>query len=160
MITRDSSVTRLALPKQLFCYGTLCLPDIMRRVSGTLPASAPATLANYACYALVGLAYPGIIPQKGATVNGLLYQGLSRAQLARLDAYEGGQYRRVRVSVSVEGDQRVQTWTYVLQPRYYHRLSGATWSLEKFRREQLSVYMHHSHNKLDGLHGRKPTQST
>ena len=148
------------MPNQLFCYGTLCIADIMRRVSGSLPVSVPATLANYACYALVGLAYPGIIPRQGARVSGVLYQGLHRTQLARLDAYEGAQYRRVLVWVIGGNGQHVQTWTYVLQPRYYHRLSGATWSLEQFRREQLSVYMHHSHNKLDGLHGRKPTQST
>ena len=160
MAMTNSCVIRPAMPNELFCYGTLCVADIMRRVSGSLPASAPATLTNYACYGLVGWVYPGIVPLKGARVDGVLYQGLSRAQLARLDAYEGEQYRRLRVWVAVEDGQRVQTWTYVLQPRYYHRLTGASWSLERFQREQLPIYLHHSHNKLDGLHGRKPTQST
>jgi gamma-glutamylcyclotransferase (GGCT)/AIG2-like uncharacterized protein YtfP len=144
---------------QLFCYGTLCIADIMRRVSGSLPPSAPACLVNYACYALAGLVYPGIIFQKGAGVEGVVYQSLSRAQLAKLDAYEGAQYRRVRVWVTARNDQRVQAWTYVLQPRYYHRLTDRRWSLEQFRREQLPVYLYHSHNKLYGLHGRDPNQS-
>ena len=160
MTMRSLCVSPPLVPNQLFCYGTLCVADIMRRVIGALPVSAPATLTNYACYALVGLAYPGIVPKKGATVKGLLYQGLSRAQLARLDAYEGVQYRRIRVWVAVGNGKRVQTWTYVLQPRYYHRLTDANWSVEQFSREQLSQYLHHSHNQLGGLHGRESTQST
>jgi len=147
------------MPEQLFCYGTLCVPDIMRRVSGNLPASVTSTLLNYACYGLAGLVYPGILPEKGALVSGVLYQGLSRAQLAKLDAYEGEQYRRVRVWVMTGQDQRARAWTYVLQPRYYHRMTGRAWSLEQFRRDQLSLYLHHSHNKLYGLHGRDTNQS-
>lgn len=147
------------MPDQLFCYGTLCVPEIMRRVSGSLPASISSTLLNYACYGLTGLAYPGIVPEKGARVCGVLYQGLSRAQLAKLDAYEGGQYRRVRVRVNTGQAQRLRAWTYELQPRFYHRLTGRAWSLEQFSREQLPLYLHHSSNKLYGLHGRDTNQS-
>jgi gamma-glutamylcyclotransferase (GGCT)/AIG2-like uncharacterized protein YtfP len=146
------------MPDHLFCYGTLCFADVMRRVSGTLPKSTPAMLLDYACYALLGLAYPGIVPRPGAQVGGLLYQGLSRAQLARLDAYEGAQYRRLRIWVNLGSERRVRAWTYVLQPRYYHRLTDRTWSLERFGREQLTRYLHHSHNKLYGLHGRDTDQ--
>jgi len=131
----------------------------MRRVSGALPKSMPATLLDYACYALKGLAYPGIVPRQGEHVLGVVYQGLSRAQFAKLDAYEGAQYRRLRVGVNLGPEQRAQAWTYVLQPRYYHRLTDKTWSLERFEREQLSRYLQHSHNKLYGLHGRDTDQS-
>jgi len=131
----------------------------MRRVSGNLPEGVSSLLVNYACYGLTGLDYPGIVPTKGSRVRGVLYLGLSRAQLAKLDAYEGEQYRRVRVWVNPDQGQRVQAWTYALQPRYYHRLSGKAWSLESFRREQLPQYLHHSNNKLYGLHGRDTNQS-
>ncbi len=155
----SSFVTLLTMPDQLFCYGTLCVPDIMRRVSGSLPVGIQSWLLNYACYGLTGLDYPGILPVKGAQVSGLLYQGLSRAQLAKLDAYEGEQYRRVRLWVNPEQGQCTQAWTYVLQPRCYHRLTGKAWSLERFRREQLPLYLHRSNNKLYGLHGRDTNQS-
>ena len=139
---------------QLFCYGTLCIAEIMRRVSGAVPAACAAVLPDYACHALEGLAYPGIIPHKGEQVSGVLYTGLSRPQLARLDAYEGEQYLRRRVWVIREDGQRAQVWTYVLQPRYYHRLSSANWSLEQFKRDQLQLYLSHSYNKIYGMHGR------
>lgn len=148
------------MPERLFCYGTLCIPEIMRRVSGGLPAATSAVLDDHACYALAGLAYPGILPEKGARVSRVLYQGLSRAQLTRLDAYEGAQYLRRRVWVTTDSGQTVQAWTYLLHPRYYRRLSQASWSLEQFRREHLQVYLSHSHNKIYGLHGRDTNQST
>jgi gamma-glutamylcyclotransferase (GGCT)/AIG2-like uncharacterized protein YtfP len=144
----------------LFCYGTLCFPEIMRRVAGAVPESESAILVDYACYALVDLAYPGIVMERGAQVGGVLYQGLSRAQFAKLDAYEGAQYRRERVWVTTAPRLRRQVWTYTLQPRYYHRLTKRTWSLEQFRREELARYLHHGHNKLYGLHGRDTVQST
>lgn len=147
------------MPNRLFCYGTLCINGIIRSVIGRVPTATPATLANYACHGLIGLDYPAIIPQAGAEVCGVLYHDLSRAQFAKLDDYEGAQYRRVQVWVRESQGRLRQTWTYVLQPRYYHRLSEANWSLDQFRRKQLSRYLHQSHNKLVGLHGRESTQS-
>lgn len=125
----------------LFCYGTLCIPAVMRQVIGRVPESISCSLLGYACYSLTGLVYPGIVPEKGARVSGVLYQGLNRAQLTKLDAYEGEQYRRQRVRVDVAQGQAEQAWTYTLQPRYYHRIAGKGWSLEQFRREQLAQYL-------------------
>lgn len=155
----NSFVHPRAMHNHLFCYGTLCIPGVMRRVSGVIPEACPAVLADYACYALEGLVYPGIVPKKGTQVSGVLYLGLSRAQLIRLDAYEGDQYLRRRVKVASDHEHRVQAWTYVLHPRYYHRLSATGWSLEQFRREQLQTYISNSHNKISGLHGRDTNQS-
>lgn len=147
MLMTNSCVNRPGRPDRLFCYGTLRIPAIMRRVSGTLPAARSASLPDYGCYALAGLAYPGIVPEPGAYVGGVLYAGLGRAQIARLDAYEGEQYRRLRVWLELGGGLRLQAWTYVLHPRYYHRRSKRLWSLAQFRREQLKLYLANSHNK-------------
>lgn len=143
-------------PERLFCYGTLCLPEIMHAVCRTQPDGMPATLAGYACYALTGRHYPAIIPAKGGKEGGVLYTGLRRGQLARLDSYEGEEYRRRRVWVNV-GIERVQAWTYVLRPRYYYRLSRRRWSLEQFRCERLQFYRANRHW---GSHGRDTNQST
>lgn len=155
----NSYVTRRGRPDRLFCYGTLCIPVIMHRVSGMLPVSQPATLPGYACYALSGLSYPGIVPEPAARVTGVLYRGLGRAQWARLDAYEGAQYRRIPVWVDIGARQRWQAWTYVLQPRYYHRRSQRHWSLAQFRREQLHLYLADIHHTRYGSHGRDTHQS-
>lgn len=134
-------------PDRLFCYGTLCLPEIMQSVcgSGTRPDGRAASLQGYACYTLTGKHYPAITPVKGGKVGGVLYTGLRRVQFARLDSYEGEEYRRRRVWVNI-GVQRVPAWTYVLRPRYYYRLGHKRWSLEQFRHEQLKFYLANRHN--------------
>jgi len=147
------------MPDKLFCYGTLYFPAVMRRVCGRLPSAQAASLDDHACYALTGRVYPGMVPQQGASVSGIVYSGLGRAQLARLDAYEGDEYlrRRVRVRTAAGVEQRV--WTYVLRPRYYYLLTRSDWSPSRFASGQLKLYLYGNHNKLDGRHGRDPTQS-
>ena len=149
-------VSRLGRPDRLFCYGTLCLPEIMRSVCGGLPEALPAHLMDYACYVLTGRLYPAIVPAKGESVGGVLYTGVRQAQFARLDTYEGGEYRRSQVWLETGGD-RLRAWTYVLRPRYYHRLSRRRWSPEQFRREQLKFYIANRHYTHYGLHGRDAT---
>ena len=38
---------------------------------------------------MVNVDYPGVIPCRDASVRGTLVQGLTRADIARLDAFEG-----------------------------------------------------------------------
>lgn len=126
---------------QLFCYGTLRAPEVMRRVIGLLPDSLAGVLMDYACYSLVDVVYPGIVPEQHAQVAGVLYQGLNDALLAKLDAFEGEEYERERVWIDVATGERIQAWTYILQPRYYHCRAERGWSLERFLRDHLAQYL-------------------
>lgn len=134
------SATRRLRPDRLFCYGTLCMADVMRRVCGRLPAHMPAVLDDYARYALIGRSYPGLCPARGQQVEGVLYLGLERSDWRRLDRYEGHEYRRIRVQVET-GNRRRLAWVYVLQPHYYRQRALHDWSLTRFRREQLRLYL-------------------
>jgi len=136
------------MPDPLFCYGTLCFPEIMRRVIGVVPASLAAILMDYACYKLSGRDYPGIVPKRGMSTHGVIYQGLSRDQLERLDDYEGEEYQRQRVVVVTESGQELQAWSYVVQPGYHHLSTGLDWSLETFRREKLAQYLSQQDNDV------------
>lgn len=141
----SSCASRRIWPDRLFCYGTLCLPAIMRSVSGCLPPASAATLPGYARYCLSGCDYPAIAPLPGAQVAGVLYHGLGRAQWARLDRYEGHEYQRRRVWLESDTGQRLWAWTYVLRPRFYHRRVRQGWSLAQFRREKLYLYLANRH---------------
>lgn len=72
-------------------------------------------------------AYPGVVdcPRSG-WVRGELYElRRPRRLLARLDRYEGGQYRRVRRPIYGAGGQR-QAWVYLLRrPPRGRRVMGA-----------------------------------
>lgn len=74
----------------LFVYGTLRSHALMAAVAGFGPLDAvPATLTGYAVYPVEGNVVPFIAPVAGGRAEGLLWQNLTTAQMARLDAYEG-----------------------------------------------------------------------
>lgn len=114
----------------LFAYGSLMCPDIMLRVSGLdLPAQA-ATLLGYRRYAVLNEPYPGIVRQPGASVTGVLYQGVTEAAWERLDTFEGEAYVREQVVIA-----DVPAWAYVIKAEFASCLSRSDWSYAQFLRE-------------------------
>lgn len=74
----------------LFVYGTLKSHALMAAVAGPGPMmSIPAQLHDYAVYPVAGNVVPFIAPIAGGRADGLVWQNLTAAQMARLDAYEG-----------------------------------------------------------------------
>ncbi len=124
----------------LFVYGTLQVPEVMRRICQRVPVSEPATLHDYACFQLRGKVYPAILPVTGASTKGLLYLGLNPTELARLDHYEGHWYERISVQVSF-GRGKAVAETYVLKRNLSRFLSATPWSLSFFRARHLREYL-------------------
>ncbi len=127
------------MPGRLFVYGTLMFPAVMARVSGRRAAGRPAVLEQYACYRVRGAVYPGIIPVEEACTEGMVYAGLGAAPLARLDRYEGDEYRRERVQVRLHGGRVIEAWTYVM--RSTDRLSAEPWDRAQFGRRELAAWL-------------------
>ena len=114
---------------ELFCYGTLCAPEIMRAVIGRVPPSRGAVLHSFACYRVSGKAYPAVVPDQVSSTAGLLYFGLAESELKKLDAYEGAEYLRQRQPINAAPDQQpVQAWVYVIHPLCRARLSRTVWT--------------------------------
>lgn len=126
----------------LFCYGTLCVADIMRAVCAYQRAGESTTLNGYQCVALHGLRFPAVIPEPDAITNGILYRALNSHQLHRIDQYEDDMYRRVRVHVFTAALGNVEAWTYVLHPRYYRLIKKQPWSLAEFMARHQAAYQH------------------
>lgn len=104
----------------LFVYGTLIHPHILARVlSGSLrtPSSEadvehqqyahllarPAILRRYEIRRVRGQEYPAIVQheQAEAPVRGIVVSGLTPAEIAHLDRFEGDEYVRVKVEATV-----------------------------------------------------------
>lgn len=116
----------------LFAYGSLMDPEILRQVAGELPPRRPATLSGYERRRLRGQPYPGIRPREEGTVEGVLYAGLSPQAAARLDRFEGEAYRRQPVVVRLADGSRRPAEAYVL--RSAEALDPEEWSFEEFLR--------------------------
>ena len=125
----------------VFAYGTLMHPDVMRMVTGSPRTCQRAVLAGYARYRVRGEFYPGLIPAQGAKTAGILYRGLVRTEVRRLDAFEGALYERRRVLIRLAGGEWLDAQTYVVVPSCRHRLSDQPWSLDAFARRHVGQFM-------------------
>ncbi len=106
----------------LFVYGTLKDETLRARLLGRRVRALPARLRGFAVRAVRDADYPALVPARGGVVRGLLLTGLDAGDLARLDRYEGGEYRRIPVRAEVTGRFR-PAWVYLWRGRH-RRLSG------------------------------------
>ncbi len=125
----------------LFVYGTLMTPAVMRAVIGRLPPREAAVLPDHRRHGLRGRVYPVVVPEAGAQVDGVLYTGLTPQELARLDRYEDDFYLRRRVTVRDATGRARTAWCYVLRPRSRVRLARRPWSHARFERTALRDYL-------------------
>ena len=123
----------------IFTYGSLMFDEVWRQVVSGRYRSEPATLHHHQRHALTGLSYPGVVASAGVQVAGRLYFDVSAADIARLDAFEGDEYRRDALPVLLASGETVSAWTYVWLD--HGRLEDALWLSEAFRlREFLETY--------------------
>lgn len=115
----------------LFVYGTLMVPEIMRRVCGYGAPGKRAVLHDYRCRQMRGEIFPAIVPFPGERVDGVIYGGVTPEQISRLDAFEGEMYQRKAVVVMVDRASG-NAQTYVLAPAFSTFLSESPWLLASF----------------------------
>ena len=118
----------------VFTYGSLMFPDVWERVVRGTYRNAPARLDGHARFEIAGETYPGMIVRAGAAVEGVLYFDVSPADIAALDAFEGSEYRRTTVKVTLASGEAVEAGTYLyLLPQ---KLSESPWLPEAFQMER------------------------
>ncbi len=119
----------------LFAYGTLMCADIMRAVSGCPELAGTAgLLRDHRRLCVRGEHYPGLVPQPGASVEGILYHIVPAAAWARLDRFEGDMYVRAGVDVELADATIQRAQTYLVRPDLTGLLEERVWQLEDFLR--------------------------
>jgi gamma-glutamylcyclotransferase (GGCT)/AIG2-like uncharacterized protein YtfP len=94
----------------LFIYGSLQNNEVQMHLFGRLCPKEDATLEDYKMVDFLdndNQIYPTIEKEKGSSVVGKLIT-LTEEELKKADNYEGGQYKRIEVTLV--GGQR--TWVY------------------------------------------------
>lgn len=86
-------------------YGTLLDPDVRALVLGEAwrDAGRPALLRGWERLYVEGQVYPGIRPAPGAEIDVLVLTGVDLAVLAQADAFEGDEYRRQPLPLTLNG---------------------------------------------------------
>jgi gamma-glutamylcyclotransferase (GGCT)/AIG2-like uncharacterized protein YtfP len=126
---------------RLFSYGTLQFPEVLCAVTGCHLEGDKAVLDDYACYRVKDKEYPGIIPEHGASVEGLVYTGLGEAHFRKLDHFEGELYERERVCVTDMEGHPLQAWTYVIRAAMRERLTRTPWNRKDFEADHLPAFL-------------------
>jgi len=121
----------------LFVYGTLQSHALMAAVAGPGPLEAvEASIGGFARYTLKGNVVPFIAAAEGERMSGVLWQGLSDQQIARLACYEGAfGYVLSPVSVAVDG-RTVDAQCFLPPPGL--EAAAETWSLSRWEAEHLA----------------------
>jgi len=104
----------------------------MSFVSGQAVHGEPALLENHVRHPVRNAEYPGMVPQPGERVAGVVYRGLSAAALDRLDRFEGEMYERRRVRLTDAAGNALDAWSYVFRPEFASLLLPGDWSFEAF----------------------------
>ncbi|RYO79838.1 hypothetical protein DL763_009133 [Monosporascus cannonballus] len=130
-----------------FFYGTLMAPEVFFTV----------------CYSRVEHAdYPGITPDPDHEVRGTYVTGLTDANMAKLDQFEGSEYERRTVKVrlltkagndkgegNVEGEE-VECETYIfMSPQY---LEDREWDFKEFRTQKMKKWVREDYGFEDTDH--------
>jgi gamma-glutamylcyclotransferase (GGCT)/AIG2-like uncharacterized protein YtfP len=112
---RPDAATATASPGLLFTYGTLMRGFRLHRL---LAGRAEYVARGHVRARLIDLgAYPGALPDRGATVAGELYRVVDPTLWAALDSAEGPQYHRREVTVRGEdGRERAASIYWYVGP--------------------------------------------
>ena len=142
---QQASWSRLLRMSNIFTYGSLMFPEVWERVVGANYRGSCAELDGYLRRQLRDDIYPVIVPHgPGSHVEGILYFGVTREDLARLDRFEGKYYvrRSVEVITRREGSS-CEAFAYVLSKQYDHLLSDREWDPGFFREHGLRLFLDH-----------------
>ena len=144
----------MTAPTRLFVFGTLRhrpLIDVVLGSSAHLTLHE-ARLPGYRVGAIVGAPFPGIQPDAEAEAIGLVIEGVTPEDIARLDYYEGAfDYTRVDVVLASGGPAQVY-----LPPRDVHDLAGP-WDFEAWVRDWGAMSCHAAREVM-GYRGLKTPQ--
>ncbi len=113
---------------RLFLFGTLCYVPLLNLVLGHESAPKPATLPGYRAVWAKGQSFPFLVEDASATASGIYLDGLSAADLDRLNFYEAAfEYDLIEKDITVAGQSgRAQVYFPVETPWE----EGSDWDLD------------------------------
>jgi gamma-glutamylcyclotransferase (GGCT)/AIG2-like uncharacterized protein YtfP len=117
---------------KLFVYGTLLSKGIWKSIVSGDYASDSAILNGYARKKVKRKNYPGLVERDGSKVEGMLYYDISEEDFRKLDAYEGEEYARTKVSVQLSSGKSIESFTYLFKKEYFGKLTKSEWALTGF----------------------------
>ena len=126
----------------VFTYGSLMYDAVWSRLADARYRSVAAVIEGHRRFAVAGETYPALIAAPGHRVAGRLWLAVGPADVERLDRFEGPDYQRCRVMVTVDPavDPSGQLEAQCYRWRDVSRLLPDDWDVAAFERDHLSGF--------------------
>ncbi|RZA02099.1 MAG: gamma-glutamylcyclotransferase [Moraxellaceae bacterium] len=125
----------------LFTYGSLMFPAVWQQLVPTPGFSTCAFLPGFSRRLIFLDTYPLLIADaKSSGILGKIYYGLTEADIARLDWFEGEIYQRIAVEAFTE-QGKLSCQTYVPKQEFNMLAMQDSWRGDIFRQTQLPIFL-------------------
>lgn len=126
----------------LFAYGSLMFDEVWSQLVCRDYLRRSARLHGFVRRRVRGDVYPVIVrSDHGDWVDGVVYFGVQRDDLQRLDFFEADPYDRQTQVVLVEGREQHRADAYVLKDDYRYMVHDCEWDPQWFEREALPLFL-------------------
>ncbi|TNF45140.1 MAG: gamma-glutamylcyclotransferase [Bacteroidetes bacterium] len=123
----------------VFVYGTLQSPKIVKKLTGKSFQTLPAVLPGYKRYCVKDCDYPAVIQQNDAETTGLVLENVDDLSLEIISFYEGDEYEKRQVTL-LTGDSPEIALAFVWA-KGFEFLEDAEWDLVRFEETRLKHYI-------------------
>lgn len=127
----------------LFTYGSLSIPRVMKALTGKIFKTINAVAYDYACFLLKDKPYPGMIYSKNDATKGLLYVGVDELSLRIISSFEDDIYERREIKVISNNGEVFQAVAYVVPVANCGHVTRIRWNkrifVEKFLKKYMSI---------------------
>jgi len=125
-------LSHAVLTEDVLTYGSLMFEPVWSAVVTGRYSSRAVRVDGWQRYVIPGEDYPGAVLSAGSSMTGVVWEGVGAEYLARLDAFEGDQYERVRVLVEPESRP---AWIYAW--RGARPLASTLWDPDAFAQREV-----------------------
>lgn len=124
--------------QNLFVYGTLQFPSVLKKLTGRSFSTKPAVLNDFKRCGVKGCDYPAIIASTGGQITGRLMENVDNDSLSAIDYFEGDEYEKREVKVLADGKEFL-AFTYVWTANTI-LLEDRDWDKDFFENNFLNFY--------------------
>jgi len=127
------------MKRNLFTYGTLQFPQVLKKITGKRFAMAPAVLNGYKRLLVKGTDYPAIIENTNSKVYGNLLKNVDQVSMKSIFEFEGIDYELKHLKVEV-GSELFSAVAFVWRADF-NLLDKTDWDKDEFEKKALHFYI-------------------
>jgi len=121
----------------VFVSGPLMFRDVVKAVTGKTFHAQCGLLNGYAQFLLGDEGQAALIPFPDRVVTGVVYLDVDAPSLLKLDAFQGGRFKRREVSIEAENGKWLEAEAYELNLNHKKLLTVHEWDEDEFRDKHL-----------------------